>query len=460
MQENEFEKRVHEMMKEFKMPPSDTVWEKVKRQIPKQKRRRTWIMFISLLSVLMVAGYFIYNNYKGDSTENIALKNQDKKTKDTLSNIKKNKEPDIPIITQQNDNVKKIAQEKNANTINQNSAEDFVSSITKDEQKLNKQIDKNDLNTPLKNKIDVERNEIINKVDAEKNIINDTSNRNAIVIDATNEEQADTLKKQVLKDSVQTARAADSKKKQTSKSNANKKWQFGITVFYGRSDVFENLLGIKLNSAPLYNADPTSVSGFPRTASTYSKDIKPKGAFSVGVAVKRYISSKGNLTVGLQYFKFQTEIETGAMKDSAVVFRYNNLTAAPAIGLNNYYEPRTGYLRKNSYSFIQIPIIYERSITKNKLLNWNAGASISGLISSNAVVYDNYNQAYYNNNDLFRKVQITFLGGINTQFKLGSTAVHLGPQFQYGLTNLFKHDDYGTQHLFSMGLQANIFLKK
>jgi len=92
--------------------------------------------------------------------------------------------------------------------------------------------------------------------------------------------------------------------------------------------------------------------------------------------------------------------------------------------------------------------------------NWNAGASMSGLISSNAVVYDNYNQAYYNNNDLFRKVQITFLGGINTQFKLGSTAVHLGPQFQYGLTNLFKHDDYGTQHLFSMGLQANIFLKK
>ena len=127
------------------------------------------------------------------------------------------------------------------------------------------------------------------------------------------------------------------------------------------------------------------------------------------------------------------------MKDSAVVFRYNNLTAAPAIGLNNYYEPGTGYLRKNSYSFIQIPIIYERSIAKNKLLNWNAGASMSGLISSNAVVYDNYNQAYYNNNDLFRKVQITFLGGINTQFKLGSTAVHLGPQFQYGLTNLFKH---------------------
>ena len=459
MQENEFEKRVHEMMKEFKMPPSDTVWEKVKTQIPEQKRRRKWIMFIFLLAVLMIVGYFIYNNYKEDSTENIALKNQDKTTKDTSGNIKKNKEPDIPIITQENNNVKKITEEKNTNTINQNSAEGFVSSITKDEQKLNKQIDENNLNITLKNKNDVERNEIMNKVNAEKNIISDTSNRKAIVIDATNEEQANTLKKE-LKDSVQITLNTNSSKRQTSKSNTNKKWQFGITVFYGRSDVFENLLGIKLNSAPLYNADPSSVSGFPGTPSAYSKDIKAKGAFSIGVAVKKYISSKSSLTVGLQYSKFQTEIETGVMEDSAVVFRYNNLTAVPEIDLNNYYKPGTGYLRKNSYSFIQIPIMYERSITKNKLLNWNAGTSISGLISSNAVVYDNYNQAYYNNNDLFRKIQITLLGGVNTQFKLGTTAVHVGPQFQYGLTNLFRHNDYGTQHLFSMGLQADIFLKK
>jgi len=458
MQENEFEKRIHEMMKEFKMPPSDSVWEKVKQQIPEQKRRRKWIMFISLLAVLMVAGYFIYNNYNGGSTENIALKNQDKKSRDTLSNIKKNKESDIPVITQQSNNDKKAIEEKNTKAIDQSGVNAFVSPIIKNKQKLNKQIDKNDLETP-RDKNEIEKNEIINKTNAEKNIINDTSNRNPIILDTTHEEQIETSEKQVSKDSVQTTSAANSNKKQTFKNNPNKKWQFGITVFYGRSDVFENLLGIKFNSAPLYNADPTSVSGFPRTPSTYSKDIRSRGAFSVGLVVKKYVSSKSSLTAGLQYSEFQTEIETGAMEDSAVIFRYNNLTAAPAIDLNNYYKPGTGYSRKNSYSFIQIPIMYERTITKNKLLNWNAGASISGLISSNAVVYDNYNQAYYNNNDLFRKVQITLLGGINTQFKLGRTAVHLGPQFQYGLTNLFKYNDYGSQHLFTAGLQANIYLK-
>ena len=45
MQENEFEKRIQEEMGEFRLRPSETVWEKVEEQLKKKKRRRV-VFFI------------------------------------------------------------------------------------------------------------------------------------------------------------------------------------------------------------------------------------------------------------------------------------------------------------------------------------------------------------------------------------------------------------------------------
>jgi hypothetical protein len=220
--------------------------------------------------------------------------------------------------------------------------------------------------------------------------------------------------------------------------------------------VFQNLTTV---SAPL-SADQTGVSGFQRAARNISNNTKTKGAFSIGATVKKNLTAKSSLLIGIQYSKYQTEIETGPMKDSNVAFLYNNLNTAPTTNLNTFYKAGIGYPYKNNYSFIQIPILYEYSLMKNKLLNINGGIELGRLISSNALVYDSYNEAYYNNNDLFQKTQVSLLAGINTQFRVGKTSVGLGPQFRYGVTNLFKHNDYGSQLLFSWGLQANIFLKK
>lgn len=463
MQENEFEKRVREMMEEFKISPRDTVWAKVEQHIPRQKRRRRWMIFIFLLTGLIVSGYFVYNNFYNDlkKSENVVVKNQGDKSKDNVSDNKKVDHSQTPVIKQENQIVNNIDKEKNNSAVLKNGSNKIISSDVKDEQSLNEQIKDVTSVTIERDRQPADQKKIIDESNVQPNISDDTSRHYTAVTDEGPEEQKNAVNMQGSKDSAETAMPITSNKKQTQKTKANKNWQFGITAFYGRSDMFENLLGIKLNSAPAnYNADPSTVSGFPRNPVTVSKDIKAKGAFSLGVAVKKNFSSKSNLTIGLQYSEFQTEIETGVMEDSVAVFRFNNLSAAPAANLNTYYKPGAGYPRKNSYSFIQVPVIYEHSITKNKLLNWNAGASLSRLVTSNALVYDSYNQAYYHNNDLFRKTHITLLAGANTQFNLGQTLIHFGPQFQYGLTNLFKRNDYGSEHLFSWGLQAKIFLKK
>jgi hypothetical protein len=454
MQENEFEKQVRDMMKEFKISPSDAVWKKVEQEIPKQKRGSRWMIFVFLLMALMVSGYFLYNYYNRSIVmENVAAKNQNEKTKNNLNNNKKNEKRNASVTNQQNESSQKSEEEKNTTTITKKVNNDISLSITKGEQHLNKQSEKKETQTQLQSKVELEKNETINSIEVQKNIIEDTLNKNSVAVNAS--EQKPDSTKNLLKDSTQPKATVSADKKRKLKNDANKKWQFGITAFYGRSDVFE-----KLNSSSVsFFANPGTGNGFPSNP-VNSSNIKAKDAFSLGVSIKKNISSKSSLRTGLQYSKFQTQIETGEMLNSTAVFRYNNLIAAPTASLNSFYKPGTGYPHKNSYSFIQIPVVYDRSITKNKLVNVDAGASLSRLIASNALIYDSYNRAYYNNNDLFEKTQLTFLAGINTQFKLGATSIDIGPQFQYGLTNLFKHNDYGNQHLFTLGLQANIFLKK
>jgi hypothetical protein len=470
MQENEFEKRVREIMDEFKITPSGSVWDKVEQQIPKQKRRRRWMILFFLLAGLTVSGYFIYYNYNNvTTTANTTVNNKENQTKNDSNSISLSNEyasnikpyPNENKIQQDQSN-QKIREEKSNAAIDKKVYNNNLSNFAKDEPS-SKTVDKNEDSAAANQTEELTKQEAPVKQETEKIIGSDTTIKNATTLNSADEQQENGSNKQLLKDSSQTLVTVDSRNKESSKKNVHKKWQFGVTAFYGRSDVFENLLGIQVNTVPVpasYYADQNGVTGFQRTPVTYSRDIKARAAFSIGVATKRYLTSKSNLNIGLQYSKFQTEIQTGPMQDSSAVFRYNNLNAAPSTNLIGYYKPGTENAHKNAYSFIQIPVLYEHSLLKNKLLWWNAGASVARLISSNALVYDNYNNVYYNNNDLLRKTQITLLAGVNARFHLGTTAINLGPQFQYGLTNLFRHNDYGSQHLFTWGLQANIFFRK
>jgi hypothetical protein len=454
MQENEFEKKIRETMEEFKITPPDSVWEKVEQHIPKRERRRRWMILMFLFAGLVVSGYFVYDHYQHSAPTQKVTFNKNNKTKIDSTHNKKNAEQDAAVITHQKKESKNMKEAEHKNSFSKTFKKATLLSTAKNEQQHNA-ITEQQAQAPVVNEnVDKTKDETSIIINEEKNI-NDSINRNTTTFNAANE-QKDTLNKQVLKDSTRTENIAGTNKKSSPKQTVSKKWQIGVTAFYGRSDMFENLTTVPAS----YSADQTGLSGFQRAARSFPNSANTKGAFSIGATVKKNLSAKSSLLIGIQYSKYQTEIETGSMKDTNATFLYNNLNGAPTTDLNNFYKPGSGYPYKNNYSFIQIPILYEHSLLKNKLLNLNGGIIFSRLISSNALVYDSYNEAYYNNNYLFRKTQVSLLAGINTQFNLGKTSVGLGPQFRYGLTNLFKRNNYGSQHLFSWGLQANIFLKK
>ncbi|HXL57786.1 MAG TPA: outer membrane beta-barrel protein, partial [Chitinophagaceae bacterium] len=254
-------------------------------------------------------------------------------------------------------------------------------------------------------------------------------------------------------------------KKQPEKLSANKKWQFALTALYGRSDIIEKISDV-LDENKSYGPQADYLSGNTRndTANYYlnaSKRVKAKAAFSFGIALKKPLSGRSSLITGVEYLQLNTQIETGALKDSSAIFPYNN--TGPPTSVNNYYKPGSGNEHINVYRLLQIPLIYEYQLNKSDKLpiHVNAGLLLTQLVSGNALVYDAYHQAYYRNNDLFQKTQVHFLIGANMQFAMTKkTTINIGPQFQYSLSDLLRNNTYGHQHFFSWGLKTTIFFKK
>src|SRR3990170_2264837 len=80
MQENKFEKGVQQQMEEFRIRPSDAVWEKIEEELRKKKKRRVVFFFFLLagLSLLGYSGYFLFNNSK----QNLVQQNTNRPDKD------------------------------------------------------------------------------------------------------------------------------------------------------------------------------------------------------------------------------------------------------------------------------------------------------------------------------------------------------------------------------------------
>jgi len=472
-------------MEGFSLAPSEPVWEKIERQIPQQTRRRRFIAFIFLFTGLMVCGYFYYNKWSGAAQElnhkptNLAAVTEEKNNTGEINGTKEtiytNTLTQQPFTLQQ----EKIIRTRDINTAQKNTSESVAAT-----QKNNPLYITDELNTTEKQdhslpvlvdtvsalylqspvNIDIETKNNFNEqtVLAEGEILKAVTGNYTIAESETTVKQLeDTTKTIVLKDSLLTTTAA---KKQTVKINIPKKWQFGISGFYGSSDVTESFLGI--GSSAEKSADYTSggnTGGLNQYNFNVSKQVKAKGAFSLGLGFKKQLNRRSSFITGVQYTKLNTQIETGTRKDSSAVFEYNNTSGSLVTRLENFYTTGSGSTYINSYHLLQIPLIFEQRInsSKNLIFNWNAGLSISRLLSSNALVFDYGNQAFYNNNELFRKTQVTMLAGLNMQFALSKkSTLNLGPQLEYSLQNLLHNKSYGSQHFINYGVKANIFFSK
>ncbi|HTQ27073.1 MAG TPA: outer membrane beta-barrel protein [Puia sp.] len=259
--------------------------------------------------------------------------------------------------------------------------------------------------------------------------------------------------KQSLKKGTAATKPAVAKSNPPAKK---KSWQLGFTAAAGASPIYQSLF----QGATSYTAAPLAYYSFSpaaRTPSRYYTPAQPKPgfSFSAGAFVQKTLGKRISVSGGLNYHYFSNIIQTGDYSG------YNLLIASPNTGfatVRGYYSNGNTQSYTNQYHFLELPLNLNYQLNQGKKLLFfaEAGVSIAQLLSTNALHFDYGTGAYYHDNSVFNKTQFNGALALQAGFYSGKTFFKLGPQLQYGFTNLLSTATGDKQQLFFLGLQLTV----
>lgn len=447
MKENDFEKQVQQKMDELKIHPSGAVWQKIKGQIKKEKRRRWILFFIPVVLIgILYSGYILLNRDNSTHedqqqlTKNLIKKNdlnENPKTSfdsvKTNQSITENNKPFTqPSITKRNHKQKLKTQGKLKLTTAYNIDKSLAKDIPpgkKESDTTQKIVENGSLSSNIKNP---EKENILtgkeSQPDSITNLKDETATQAKVNLikeeqKKNNEDIKDTLQKNI--------------------KTANKYlWNWGISFSGGMSAMANGLFG----SPDKNSASAQFSSALPGTsrAGITPALIKSSIAFVTGLYAEKFISKKITFNTGLNYKLFSTTNTTGT--DSANYFRATS-------NVNTYH---------NFYHYIELPVGIKFQIANSKKikLNWNIGASISQLTSSNALQFNNASGLYYHDNSLFNKTQFGFNTGLEIELlSKQNRSLLIGPYLNYGISKIAS-EGYNKHQFVFTGLRFQYFFGK
>ncbi len=489
MQENKFENQVQQQMEEFRIRPSEAVWEKVEEELRKKKKRRVvfYLFLLAGLSLLGYSGYFVYNNSKPNLVQQtITVPHDNDKP------VKENEHlPSNETSTGKLQQSKKENQLSDEEKSNSSVTSDIVLKekkiTTKEKIVVNRQ-EKATSNLTTKKPLPVETinedNVVVNNKpvktpekpslkngDKETTIINKTggSPPDVAEIKLNDDKELPSLDNNILvkKDSLTEAIAVINKEIPAAKIKLKQvpKIKWGIDLSVGISNFKKNVFSIydgQKSSLMDYNSSPVSGGGGNAPASIRSpSSIQSNPAFRVGITGEMKISGKSSISSGLRYAYYSNRIKVGTYTDTVIALSntFSQASRADAIYRGTYHQDYN-----NRFHFIQLPIQYQLQLNKGiKLpITWDAGVSVGYLISTNSLVYDTTaGGIYYRSKDAFNKVQLNLNTGLSFRFGNKSKVQwSLGPELSLGLNKLMKSDFTTKQYLHYSGITGRIFFAK
>ncbi|HKZ66175.1 MAG TPA: hypothetical protein VJ111_07465 [Chitinophagaceae bacterium] len=499
MQENKFEKGVQQQMEEFRIRPSDAVWEKIEEELRKKKKRRVVFFFFLLagLSLLGYSGYFLFNNSKQNLVQqNTNRPDKDKSIKDNrLLQDKENsiggtfpskkekqlspdREKNSPAkekinSTGTNDfvlNDKEIVKEKNVVV----KSEDGKSIKKKTNKTLPLEIKSKDKTADIavinKNSLETRDNQSLQKKDRDVPVINKTGIPGSVIAktNLVDEKQLPVVEEnpQAKKDSIPVKIAAN--KEPTPAATKKKKWpskiNWGIDLSVGiagnREDIFSFSNSQKSLVADYLSSPATNFNGGSPGIVYSPSSVQPGPAFRAGLVAEMKISPKSSISSGLGYAYFSNTIQVGT-RSTAVPLYSIALQSARVSSLYRGF-PQKEYT--NRYHFIQLPVQYQLQLNKGVKLPilWNIGASAGYLFATNGLAYDAMaGGIYYRNDEAFNKIHFNLNTGFSFRFGNKSN-IHwsLGPELSLGMNKLMKGDYVKQQYLLYGGLTGRIIFAK
>jgi hypothetical protein len=482
MHDPEFEKHVQKKMEELQFNPSGEVWTKVEQEIKKEKRRRPLLWIFLLSGLLLGAGYWLLVAGKNVAivTNNVVIDKEEKKNPDDNINAATNKNSISQQENLKENNQPKINADKaNDVTINNKSiAENNTTIKPKTSSVKNKSLaDKQSV--PLfqskngKVKSRKVKREADDAVVSTNNISSEKKKEigiSAITKDKGNTTTDSQIGKESVADEMKTSKAdlankekenmaADSRINKTVvakniNSNKSKFFQLGFTGGAGFSDINKMVSHSNPPASPALGT-----TGFNATPSSVQKGI----SFYAGALLEKSLLKKISVSVGLNYHYYSTKIRTGKTVDSIIYVPasyFNTVSTVPGtlVSRSAYYTSGTSNTYINHYHFFELPVMMNFQLNNNKKLpvTWQAGLSLSYLINTDALQFDPSSGTYYKDNFLYNKTQVNLLTGFTIGFYRKKSLMEIGPEIQYGVTNLLHGYTNNNQHIFYGGLKLSL----
>jgi hypothetical protein len=242
------------------------------------------------------------------------------------------------------------------------------------------------------------------------------------------------------------------------------KWEAGFTGGVGIANVRQDLAGAK-RAYDNMNAVYAAAAPILRVVPNYPpSDIKPGISYMAGIFVRRPILKKAALSIGLNLHYYSSRILTGNRVDNnsspapgtTISLFYISL-AAPQVHSYPYYNAGDSHPFTNKYYFVELPVAIQLPLNHSKRLPllWEGGLSVSRLLSLDALYYDQGAGVYYKDRDAYNKTQVNVHTSVMFRLSWLGGQIQVGPQFGYGLTNLFNQKaDAG--HLLYGGIKFNL----
>jgi hypothetical protein len=517
MRENEFEKQVQDQMDELKFHPSSSVWPKVEKELRRKKKRRV-VFYICLLAGIVLLGYsgytYLADGSHTDLAETINLPASQKQSGpvgvETLAPDQEAGNTTTPLneITSKQKEDQRITNENNIAAIKEapgnNEVDKKIVSVTpqKDKPGIVKEdivvkkksesapgshdpekkfTDRSiDNKNPGNDKIVADKDIVMNKLPGEKTVIAPAGDKNTITIDTINKAAVTNDKNIADKKQVDTTVNADSAVAKNNdpenteptvvqKAKVNRKIKLNAEISGGkvfhRSEVFSFGPSAQAMDYRVYYSSPASgaSAGIAGRVIRAPSVVTPKGAFKAGITAELALSRKSSLSFGLRYVYITEEQEIGSFKDT--MFRSSSYQYSNFNQVNGAYAAAKQETYRNKYHFIELPVLYHLQLNKGKKVPvlWNAGISLSHLVSTNALVYDTAaGGIYYRDKNAFNKLHFNFMTGFSFRFGMKNKLQwSIGPEFSMDMSSIMRQDVFTKKrYLMYGGITGRILLPR
>jgi len=510
MQDPEFEKRVRQKMEELKFTPSASAWDNVEKELNKDKRRKRPLIWFFLFLGLAVSGSFYFfmtsqthrdrntiNPHTAATLPSTGKEKTQTKTDDVNSAVPSSTNTDKKInpdntssstaqaatgnstkthktitdkdikksneeITSKN-NKEQAAFKKSSHTNNHTA---IATGNYKNKKSLIQPTDDQDNNKPADGSIQKNQQPEIASNNNNKEVqpketssqgatdIADTTGSTAVAKNVVINKVDTTANKNISKDTAANKKSVA----QTKKTSTKKSWKIGYTGSAGYSSVFDDLFNTTAVSGQVptsYNLANASFAVPQSNTLTFGainynpSTIKPGISFTAGAFAEKSIAKKLSFSIGLNYHYYSSMISVGRKVEA-------NLFLAASANATGYYLNTRDHSYTNQYHFIELPvsILYQFNKSKKMPIYGEAGLSLARMISSNVLHFDRLSAVYYKgNSSLFNKTQLNADIAIMIGIPIKNNMFRIGPQVQYGISNLLSGNAGNDEHLFFGGIK-------